>query len=75
MRFFSIFSAATLFGAASAAPVADSDDACAPVPRGDTSSQAQFEELFASAKTVANAALANSTGTCTAENIVVRKEW
>lgn len=65
-----------LIGAAYAAPVTTEDDACAPTVTLDISeAEATFQELFASASAVASAALANSTGSCTADNIVVRKEW
>jgi hypothetical protein len=75
MRVFSL-STALLIGAAYATPVTTEDDACAPtVTRDINEAEATFQELFASASAVASAALASSTGSCTAENIVVRKEW
>ncbi|KAF8858679.1 Di-copper centre-containing protein [Acephala macrosclerotiorum] len=64
--------AALLIGAAYAAPVT-SDGAYAPTDI--TESQAALEYLAATAKSINAAALAKSTGTCTAENIVVRREW
>lgn len=66
MHFSSSLIVALLLGAAYAAPVA-TEDVSTP--------QATFEELFASASAIASAALASSTGSCTAAKVVVRKEW
>lgn len=75
MRVSTSLSTVLLIGVVCAVPVTDNDASHGIIARDISASEAHLQELFASASSVASAALAQSTGKCTADNVVVRKEW